>query len=440
MKNMKLATIISASMLLSLGAAFTSMASTGWVQENGTWRYYDRYGDYVVDEWQKSGDDWYYLDEDGYMSTDALIEDDGDYYAVDSSGRMVKNEWRYLEDEDGEWYWFYFKANGKAEDEGFLTVDGAKYHFTDSRMDEGWIQDDDDTYYTNPEHDGTYGSIKTGWVYVDDFDDDDDVAPEEEGWYYFNTNGKMEYNDEKKINGYYYVFDENGLMLDNWVEFTKASTATSSDASYDETIYKFYRPSNGDRMDGWVWLDEKDADDEGKDTEEGWYYFKNGIPYTSEYKTTEIADGYGVAKINSKIYCFDENGLMVTGKVDAADGTYYYFDEDENDGSMKYGKVKITDSDDLDEGTYYFADKGSLGEKGQSQTGVFKGYLYDNGVLVEAEDGMRYEVVEVDGKQYLVNESGKVKTSGTATDDDGVKYRVDKDENGDYVITIVEED
>ena len=256
----------------------------------------------------------------------------------------------------------------------------------------------------------------------------------------FNNNGKMEYNDEKKINGYYYVFDENGLMLDNWVEFTKSSTATPSEASKNETIWKFYRPSNGDRMDGWVWLDEKSEDDEGKDTEEGWYYFKNGVPYTSNYKTTEIADGYGVAKINSKIYCFDENGLMTVGKIDGADGTYYYFDEDQDDGSMKYGKVKITDSDDLDEGTYYFADKGSLGEKGQSQTGVFKGYLYDNGVLVQAEDGMRYEVVEVDGKQYLVNESGKVKTSGTATDDDGVKYQVSKDENGDYIITVVEED
>ena len=36
-------------------------------------------------------------------------------------------------------------------------------------------------------------------------------------------------NEEKKINNAYYVFDENGLMLDNWVEFTEGSTATSSD-------------------------------------------------------------------------------------------------------------------------------------------------------------------------------------------------------------------
>ena len=72
----------------------------------------------------------------------------------------------------------------------FLTVDQHKYHFTDGKMDEGWLQDDDDTYYLNSEHDGTYGSVKTGWVYIDDFDDDDDVNADEEGWYYFGTNGK----------------------------------------------------------------------------------------------------------------------------------------------------------------------------------------------------------------------------------------------------------
>ena len=53
---------------------------------------------------------------------------------------------------------------------------------------------------------------------------------------------------------------------------------------------------------------------------------------------------------------------------------------------------------------------------------------------------MTYEIKEVDGKQYLVNESGKVKTSGTARDADGVKYRVTKNSDGTYNITIEEDD
>jgi len=428
-KNKKILALLSTTALLSLGSIVTVFASTGWQKENNTWKYYDKDGYAVTDTWKKDGNEWFFLNEYGNMAVDTLVEDGDAYYYVDASGCMVKNAWRLAEDEEGDYYWYYFQSSGKAKDDGFLIINNEKYHFTDYKMDSGWIQDGDKTYYlNNDENDASYGSVKSGWVYVDDFDDDDDVSADEEGWYYFQSSGKLITNDEKKINGHYYVFDDNGLMLDNWVEFTN-STATNSDA--ESSLYKYYNTSNGDRAEGWLYLDDMSSD-EGRETEEGWYYFKKGIAYAPGYKTTSIADGYAVAKISGKIYCFDETGKMVTGKVNGDSDTYYYFDED---GVMKYGKVKITDSDDLDDGTYYFVDKGSLGEKGQSGTGVIKGYLYDNGELVTAEDGMKYEKVTVDGKDYLVNESGKVKTSGTVKDDNGVKWTVTKDSGGNYIIT-----
>ena len=64
------------------------------------------------------------------------------------------------------------------------------------------------------------------------------------------------------------------------------------------------------------------------------------------------------------------------------------------------------------------------------------GSLYENGRLVSAEEGMKYEKVTVDGKTYVVNESGKVKTSGTVTDADGVKYKITKDPNGGYHVEV----
>ena len=54
--------------------------------------------------------------------------------------------------------------------------------------------------------------------------------------------------------------------------------------------------------------------------------------------------------------------------------------------------------------------------------------------MLRTECGTRR--VSVDGKDYLVNEQGKVKTSGTATDADGVKYRVEKKDDGSYSVTI----
>ena len=72
-KKEKLLTAISATAMLSLGMSMTSLAATGWVQENGNWRYYDRDGYYVTNEWKKSNNTWYYLDDDGYMAVYELI-------------------------------------------------------------------------------------------------------------------------------------------------------------------------------------------------------------------------------------------------------------------------------------------------------------------------------------------------------------------------------
>ena len=42
-----------------------AFAATGWQEEDGTWRYYDKNGDEVTSSWKKSGNDWFWLDEDG---------------------------------------------------------------------------------------------------------------------------------------------------------------------------------------------------------------------------------------------------------------------------------------------------------------------------------------------------------------------------------------
>ena len=166
--------------------------------------------------------------------------------------------------------------------------------------------------------------------------------------------------------------------------------------------------------------------------EENWYYFRDGRAYSAGYKTTAINDRYGMAKIQGETYCFDRHGRMVTGLLEIDDGRKYYFNKD---GEMQTGRVVVND-DDHDNEVFYFTTTGSIGNKGDGYTGVKDGYLYEEGLLIRAEDGMRYEKVSVDGKDYLVNEQGKVKTSGTATDADGVKYRVEKKDDGSYSVTI----
>ena len=119
-KQTKLVAVLSTAALLAVGASMTSLAATGWVEEDSTWVYYDKDGGRVTDKWAKSGDNWYYLDGSGEMAIDTLIEDGGNYYYLDVNGVMVTNQWVAIENENAgtdnepdEW-WYYFQANGKA--------------------------------------------------------------------------------------------------------------------------------------------------------------------------------------------------------------------------------------------------------------------------------------------------------------------------------------
>ena len=127
---------------------------------------------------------------------------------------------------------------------------------------------------------------------------------------------------------------------------------------------------------------------------------------------------------------------MYTGLLELNDGRKFYFDEN---GAMKTGRVVVND-ENHDNEVFYFTSSGSLGSKGDGVTGVKNGYLYEEGALVHAEEGMKYQIVEVDGAQYMVNEAGKVKTSGTVRDGDGVKYKITKAQGEGYNIEIVQED
>ena len=49
-----------------------------------------------------------------------------------------------------------------------------------------------------------------------------------------------------------------------------------------------------------------------------------------------------------------------------------------------------------------------------------------------------YHKMCIRDRDYVVNEQGKVKTSGTVTDADGVKYRITKQSDGTYKIEITD--
>lgn len=417
MKGRKGLLIMAAAAALSAGMTMTSLAD--WSAQNGKWYYYnDANGKLVQEDWVQSGGKWYYMGSDGVMKANSLIDEN---YYVDGSGVMLVNSWKQLDETwDHEGGWRYFGPNGRAYENGWKQIDNTWYHFSNYIMDTGWLDLEGKMYYL-----GSSGAMATGWKKIADSEEEWG-----ESWYYFGSNGKMVADGEKSVGGTGYIFDRDGKMLTGWVNPSDYSSTGRDDLSTSDINSLKYFKSGGDRVEGWQYLASPD------EAEENWYYFREGRAYSASYKTTAVGDRYGMAKIKDQTYCFDGKGRMVTGLVEIEDGRKFYFKPD--DGRMMTGRVVVND-ENHDNEVFYFTTSGSLGNKGDGFTGVKDGSLYDDGVLVQAEEGMKYAKVTVDGKDYVVSEQGKVKTSGTVTDADGVKYKITKQSGGIYQIEVIEQ-
>ena len=507
-KQTKLVAVLSAAALLAIGASMTSFAATGWAEENGTWVYYDKDGYQVTEAWKKSGNNWFWLNEDGEMATSTLVEDGDNTYYVDENGAMVANRWVNLEnedyydsddDEEPETVWYYFQSTGKAYKGGattsFKTINGKKYAFdSDGQMLYGWVKEDstratgDDAYlegvyYCGDENDGA--RLNNAWanLYISDYGPDDhEMQDQEYVWFWFQTNGKKFTADEKsegglkdkKINGQYYTFDENGIMRAEW---QSAASSTASKAKYYSDV------DNGSRKKGWYqavpaeWINKGDHEDESLK----WYYGdSDGLLTVGKIKT-----------INGKKYIFNENGEMMTGLIavqfakdsttelatyvednkvkyvyeklgdaDEVDDNYYnvastvkgkklddadkkvavyYFSSSSDDGSMKTGNQTI----DVDGETYQFSFKKDGSAKGQG-IGTTKDdkVLYVLGKKIKADSDYKYEVANrttgekvkmtVGGTKYPTDEYCIINTSGSIMK--GSSYYKDADENYYHIV------
>lgn len=397
--------------------SFTAFAAgKGWAQEDDSWYFYDEDGYKETSTWKKKGSDWLYLDENGDIAVSQRIDE----YYVSADGHMVKNQWVSMDGEEeydtpdspdmGNWH--YFGKDGKIVESKWMTIGTNTYYFNDEgRMMTGLLELDENTYYLGNESDG---ARKTGWILLEDITNDTD---DEDIWTYFDENGKMVENQlDRKIGGFYYTFID-GKMQTGWVNLAEAglikqkAVSTDSEAAPALSMndFRYYDESEGGkRAAGWYTIE--GAPGISEESNEYTFYFKNGTAFHS------AKPGLELFTINSKKYCFNENGEMQTGiqKITGENGeeATFYFNES---GEMMTGKQTIYD-DSLEENqTWYFNLKGS--QKGQGFHGERDNQVYLNGLLQKADPELRYEAVTVGEKKYLVNTSGsiqKASSSGTS--------------------------
>ena len=364
------------------GAMATGWKNTG-TEENPVWYYLNTnskartYGKALVG-WQTIGGKKYFFEENGVMKHDAWQ----DTYYLTTRGWVATG----LQEIDGETY--YFDPNTKSRSfgralTGWRTIKNKRYYFDDEgRMVRGWL---DDTFYLRED-----GTMATGWLNTG--------TEENPVWYYMDANSKARSYGRRltgwqTIGGKKYYFDDLGVMAhDTWMD-------------------SFYLTHKGPVATGWQEMPAGSG---------RWYYFD---PNTKNRTFGRALTGWRT--ISGKRYCFDDEGLMLTGWVDdtfylktdgtggkdlgsmvtgwkeipAESGNWYYFDP--NTKNKTYGRA-LTGWRTISNKRYCFDDGGRM----LHDTWMDDYYLGTNGVLAT---GL---VTTADGSTYYLNPNAKAKSYG----------------------------
>ena len=284
----------------------------------------------VQDGWSYYGNEWYYY-QDGKPYTGWV----GDYYVQD--GQMCHNDivsWqnkRYYVGKDGvymrnAWYegylgsMYYAKADGTLAQSEWLEIAGKLYCFDEwgcaITCENDYVTTENGVYET----DGAYLSADgypQGWSLIN-------------GTYYYKEGENFVFNQTKKINGDWYLFDVHGRMVTG---FSSSDFDIRGWKHYTYDEGNFYYGADGRRCSyvGWQEIDGKWCYfDTASKAASGWKII-NGVRYYFDagYGTNKHAMVTGYRVINATLYYFDANGACqgVCGPRNGwyqADEKWYY--------------------------------------------------------------------------------------------------------------------
>lgn len=341
----------------------------------------------------EADDGWYYCVA-GVGKEAGLVYIDGQYYYADVNGKLASGRiWVGTYPSHGllPKGYYEFGADGKMLSGVVEKADGTYYYEKGRPVDTGWLKVGDDYYvFTNG------GKALTGANWVGSYLTETSRNPLRKGNFYFAADGKLANGVAELEDGYYYyekgVAKEAGLIKigdDYYLAETDGKLATgrvwvgtyASNGLLAKGYYEF--GADGamlqgvvEKADGLYYYNRGNTAYLGLIERGGEYYYVNeggkleiGRVYVGSYPSNGlVTKGY---------YEFGEDGAMLNGFEQLADGLYYY-----NKGVARYYGLKVIDND-----LYY------IEEGGKVMTGkVFVGTYASNGLLPRgnytfAEDG-----------------------------------------------------
>lgn len=224
-----------------------------------------------------------------------------------------------------------------------------------------WVNGSQGWWYQNAD-----GSYPTGWSQIGG------------QWFYFDSNGWMQIGWQL-INGSWYLLDSSidghqGQMLTGW-QFING--------------HWYYLNDQGQLQAGWLSIDGNwYYSDPSSGAMQSWWQLINGNWY--------FLDSHGVMatgwyQIGDKWYLFDDQGHLLSN-WQSVDGKWYYLDP--TDGHMVTGWLQYQNQ------WYLLNSDGSMATGWASQPTWY--HMDDNGV-------MQTGTQTIDGKQYTLDENGKMK-------------------------------
>lgn len=311
-----------------------------------------------------------WLDEESQILTDDDAWMQGTYYCGED-GVLRSNQWAHLEvvDDDNEDYmftgshWFYFGSTGKKVTDGIKTINGLKYRFTENgdAMFNWYTPTSTDSnamYYNEP----TQCWQSDGWFQAVPSEEIDEEAYNSDAlhWFYATSSGELLKSQIKSINGSYYGFDENGMMLEGLYKLVVDGTTITdilgkiedeSDLPTENTdeygVYYFgdspkdgalrmgtatividgesyaynFRKASGERGEGYEGIYDDSIYIEGRKLKADSYEKLEVVEYEGEEYLINTSGAIQKNKKNSKdadgrYYCTDSMGIVIHSSYD----------------------------------------------------------------------------------------------------------------------------